>query len=60
MNAKRRAKLDKIKDDLLELIEAEEEAFSNIPEFLAESEQGRTLMVNWDSLQQAYDELEAI
>jgi hypothetical protein len=60
MNAKRRVKLEKIKADLMELIDAEEEAFTDHTEALIDSPQSQTLMETWDILQQAYDELEAI
>jgi len=60
MNAKRRAKLEQIKADLAELIEAEEAAIDNIPESLSGSEQAQTAIEICDSLQQALDELEAI
>ena len=60
MNAKRRAKLERVKENLMELIEAEEEACDNIPESLVDSERSQTLMETKDALQEAYDALEGI
>lgn len=60
MNKERRKVLERVKEDLQILLDAEQEAYDNLPEGIQAGERGDKMQETINAMQNAFDELDAI